>query len=69
MRWLDSITDSERMNMSKIQETAEGRGAWYVTVHGVAESEMTEQQQQCYIMFFPPNFPSNSLIFSYFGEV
>ena len=36
---------------------------------GCKESEMTEQQRQCYIMFFPPNFPSNALIFSYFGDV
>ena len=38
MRWLDSITDSINMNMSKIQDIAEDRGAWCVTVHGVAKS-------------------------------
>ena len=39
MRWLDSITDSTDMNLSKLGETAEGRGAWGVAVHGVAESQ------------------------------
>ena len=34
MRWLDSITDSMDMNLSKLQEMVEDRGAW--TVHGVA---------------------------------
>ena len=37
MRWLDSITDSMDMNLSKLQEMVEDRGAW--TVHGVAKSQ------------------------------
>ena len=43
MRWLDSITDSMDMNLSKLQETVEDRGAQHATVHGVTESEMTER--------------------------
>ena len=37
MRWLDSITDSMDMNLSKLQETVEDRGAWCVAVHEVAK--------------------------------
>ena len=39
MRWLDSITDSMDMNLSKLQEIVEDRGAWYATVHGVIRSQ------------------------------
>ena len=38
MRWLDSITDSMDMNLSKFQEIVENRGAWHAAVHGVAKS-------------------------------
>ena len=38
MKWLDSITDSMGMNMSKHQEIVENRGAWHSAVHGVASS-------------------------------
>ena len=37
-RWLDSITDSMDMNLSKFQETVKDRGAWYAAVHGAAKS-------------------------------
>ena len=37
-RWLDSITDSMDMNLSKLQETVKDRGAWYAAVHGAAKS-------------------------------
>ena len=38
MRWLEIITDSMDMNLSKVQETVEDRGAWCASVHGVAKS-------------------------------
>ena len=39
MRWLDSITDSMNMNLSKLQETVKDRGAWRAVVHGVTKSQ------------------------------
>ena len=38
MRWLGSITDSMDINLSKLREIVEDRGAWHITVHGVAKS-------------------------------
>ena len=39
MRWLDGVTDSVDMNLSKFQEIVKSREAWHAAVHGVAKSQ------------------------------
>ena len=43
MRWLDGITDSMNTNLSMLWKTVKDREDWHTAVHGITESDTTEQ--------------------------
>ena len=55
MRWLDSITDSINMGLSKLPEIVRDRKAWHTAVHGVAKSQAGLRDRTSTLILEPPS--------------
>ena len=63
IKWLDGITDSMDMNLSKFWEIVEDRGAWHAAVHGVTKSQIWLSDWTTTLLFCPG---ITHTVFSYF---
>ena len=52
LKWLDSITDSIDLSLSKLWEVVKDREAWHAVVHRVTELDMTERLNNSNIMYY-----------------
>ena len=69
MRWLYSITDSMDMNLSKLREIVEDRGARHAAVHGIANSQtqlIDWTIKSRFTEYYPLYFLATSLLLSFF---